>query len=140
MNRLNLLSRLSARSVELVWGEVVRITPQIMTPYAVPGPDPTRPMREVRGVVSFQNTDANLEGARRSSTFQGTVVTGTRATRIYLRASVYAGLGFEVLAGDAVELIDTSNDRKGERYSVTRVVISDTGDPVLEIAVSDREP
>jgi hypothetical protein len=140
MNRLNLLSRMAARSVDLVWGEVVRITPQIVTPYAIPGPDPTRPMREVRGVVSMQNADANLEGTRRGTQFQGAVVTGTRATRVYLRASVYAGLGFEVLAGDAVELIDVLVDRKGERYNVTRVVVTDTGDPVLEIAASDREP
>lgn len=88
----------------------------------------------------MQNADANLEGARRGAQFQGAVVTGTRATRVYLRASVYAGLGFEVLAGDAVELIDVLVDRNGERYTVTRVVISDTGDPVLEIAASDREP
>lgn len=140
MNRLNLLSRMAARSVDMAWGEVVRITPQIATAYAAPGPDPSRPMRDVRGVVTMQNADANLEGTRRGSQFQGAVVTGTRATRVYLRASVYAGLGFEVRAGDAVELIDTTNDRKGERYSVTRVAISDTGDPVLEIAASDREP
>lgn len=140
MSALNLLSRLAARSVDGVWGEVVRITPLLATPYAIPSADPTRPAATVRVIVSMQNSDGNLEGNRRGTQMQGNSVIGLRPVRVFIRAGTYAAIGSTLIPGDMVELIDTDNGRAGERYTVTRVATGDTGDVTLEVATSDPEP
>ncbi len=134
----SILSRVTARASERVFGETIRITPAVASPYAMRAADPSRPAATVRAIVSFENADGTFEGGRRGSQMQGATVITRRPSRAYLTHATYASLVYALAAGDIIELIDADADRSGERYAITRVVHTDTGDVILEMAISDE--
>jgi hypothetical protein len=138
MRFASLLSRVTARASERAFGETIRITPAVASPYAMRAADPSRPAATVRAIVSFENADGTFEGGRRGSQMQGATVITRRPSRAYLTHATYASLVYALAAGDIIELIDADADRSGERYAITRVVHTDTGDVILEMAISDE--
>lgn len=138
MSALSRLSRLAASVNAASWGETIRIIPMAGGGYSARAADPARPAASVPAITSFENADGNFEGNRRGSEMAGTTVSTRRPARAYLTLAAYSGLGYEVAQHDGVELVGHRAPGIAQRYAVTRVVKTDTGDVILELAISDE--
>ncbi|PYF05034.1 hypothetical protein BJ122_102260 [Rhodopseudomonas faecalis] len=117
-----------SRQIDGYMGERVRITPRIASEYAEGAPDPARPARDIKAVFSKGQEADPIDRGRRGGRMQGSSLMATSPTTLWVRAAVYASLGYELVRGDAVTLLDAPGQ---PTYAVSRATPSDLGDVTL---------
>ena len=109
--------------IDALFGEGIRVIPQVGDGNYSSGADPARPQRDgVRATVARapQTTKADYRGTERS----GALVASAPA-ELWIDRVAYAALGYELARGDFIEITDDANPA---RYTVAAVNRGDGGD------------
>ncbi|UYO50330.1 hypothetical protein KQX64_07080 [Rhodopseudomonas palustris] len=119
-------ARLS-RQIDGYLGDTVLIVPRLRGEYSEGPPDPDRPARTIKAVFSLRPEveAAPIDLGRHGGRLQGASKVAIAPATLWIRAAVFAGLGYELRQGDAVTLVELSGR---PTYSVSRAVPNDVGD------------
>jgi hypothetical protein len=117
---------LNQAAIAAHYGEEVMVEPRMLGgDYSGKVPDPSRPARRVRGVVSAQEGALRINGSVIGhGSFEATKI-ATEPTTFWLPAEAYAGLGYDVGDGDAIRCIKRAGS---PLYTIVRRYPSDMGD------------
>ena len=129
----NPLARTAFAAVARNFGEAVRIEPRINGTYSDDSPDPSRPLKDLRAVVSLTPMTGSLDGSRQGSKINTTTRFTQRTTTIWVTPDAYASIGYDIRVGDRVILKERRNEPP---YRVGRdAEISDRGDISINLVV-----
>jgi len=112
-------------TIDGIFGEGIRIRPQVGDDYSG-GNDPDRPVREgVRATVAISHMAPPTDY---SGSLRNGAALVTFASEIWIDATAYAALGFELKRGDWIELTDPKRGSPPPRHIVASVHPGDNGD------------
>lgn len=131
------LARHVSRVTERTWGEAVQIVPRLASDYSAASADPDRPATTVRGIVSVEQKETDMQGSRRGTQMQGTVNIATETTHVFLRPETVTALGYAIRKDDMVVLLDRAEE---DRFLVTNVATLDGLDVLLNLTKTNATP
>jgi hypothetical protein len=108
------------------FGEAVRVEPRVAKQYAgrSPGVDPSRPVRDVRAVVTSVPAATDFRGEIGGQQNSAAQLVGA-TTEAWLDADAASSLGYDVATGDTLVRLDEPGL---PRFRVQRPVPYETGD------------
>lgn len=119
-------------AMDQVFGEAIRIVPQAGDVNYGTGPDPLRPVRDTRGIVSRAHKS---EGADFIGTNRAGVDRALLHSEVWIERDAYDALGYIVRRGDLIDLIDEPGS---PRVAVARVSAGDNGDVNIHLVAGTK--